>query len=77
MNLDAWIGGHFLRRSYVVFDPDRRSVYIGDGADCGSKLVAAENGVPAKLKGDCESQAQSGAIPVAPKVPGSLPAPGL
>ncbi|KAK2592408.1 hypothetical protein QQS21_009891 [Conoideocrella luteorostrata] len=52
---DLWIGGHFLRRSLVVFDPDESSIWIARGADCGSSAVAIDDKVPSNVLGRCKN----------------------
>ncbi|KAK2616789.1 hypothetical protein QQS21_000166 [Conoideocrella luteorostrata] len=51
---DFWIGGHFLRRSLVVFDPDKSNLHIARGADCGSTVVAMGDTIPEDVVGKCE-----------------------
>ncbi|KAM3539400.1 hypothetical protein ARSEF1564_007692 [Beauveria bassiana] len=54
---DLWIGGHFLRRSFVLFDPDDKSVYVARGADCGSSIVAIDGKMPTDaVKGKCSEE---------------------
>ncbi|KAM3425898.1 hypothetical protein NHJ13734_009828 [Beauveria thailandica] len=51
------IGGHFLRRSLVVYDPDDSSIYVGRGADCGSSVVAIDGKMPTDaVKGKCSEE---------------------
>lgn len=72
--LDLWIGGHFLRRSLVVYDPDNSSIYIARGADCGSSLVAIDGNMPADVVvGKCKEEAPDFDAP-ADKAPSTVPA---
>ncbi|KJK76295.1 hypothetical protein H634G_08355 [Metarhizium anisopliae BRIP 53293] len=55
---DLWIGGHFLRRALVVYDPDNKNVYVARGADCGSNLVAIDGKMPDNaVIGECKEEA--------------------
>ncbi|EGX92128.1 candidapepsin-4 precursor [Cordyceps militaris CM01] len=55
---ELWIGGHFLRRSLVVYDPDDSCIYVARGADCGTSLVAIDGKMPAAaVKGKCSEEA--------------------
>ncbi|KAG8408308.1 hypothetical protein J3459_017913 [Metarhizium acridum] len=53
---DLWTGGHFLRRSTVVYDPDNASMYVARGADCGSSLVAIDGKMPDNVVGKCNAE---------------------
>ncbi|KAM0664290.1 hypothetical protein ACQRIU_006873 [Beauveria bassiana] len=54
---DLWIGGHFLRRSFVLFDWDDNSMYIARGADCGTTVVAIDGKMPTDaVKGKCSEE---------------------
>ncbi|OAA70605.1 candidapepsin-4 precursor [Cordyceps fumosorosea ARSEF 2679] len=51
------IGGHFLRRLLVVYDPDASCVYVARGADCGMSIVAIDGKMPTDaVKGKCNEQ---------------------
>lgn len=55
---DLWIGGHFLRRALVVYDPDNSNMYVARGADCGSSLVAIDGNMPTDVVlGKCPEEA--------------------
>ncbi|KHN93955.1 Peptidase aspartic [Metarhizium album ARSEF 1941] len=54
----VWLGTHFLRRSFVVYDPIDRNIYIAAAADCGSNLVAINGAMPDDVTGDCAPEAQ-------------------
>ncbi|KAM3449599.1 hypothetical protein MY3296_006819 [Beauveria thailandica] len=57
VSADLWIGGHFLRRSLVVYDPDDSCIYVGRGADCGSSVVAIDGKMPTDaVKGKCSEE---------------------
>ncbi|KAK2593675.1 hypothetical protein QQS21_008618 [Conoideocrella luteorostrata] len=56
LGADLWIGGHFLRRSLVIYDPDQDSVYVARGADCGSTMVAMDETIPKDLMGKCKEE---------------------
>ncbi|EFY96981.1 peptidase A1family protein [Metarhizium robertsii] len=61
---DLWIGGHFLRRSLVVYDPDNKNVYVARGADCGSNLVAIDGKMPDDaVIGECKEEAPDSNAP--------------
>lgn len=49
-----WIGGHFLRRSFVVFDPDEKALHIARGADCGSTMMPINGPLSDEIVGKCE-----------------------
>ncbi|KIE01415.1 Peptidase aspartic, partial [Metarhizium majus ARSEF 297] len=65
---DVWIGGHFLRRAYVVYDSARRNIHVARVGNCGSNVVAISGGVPTGVVGECAEQ-PLGPIP-APDAPG-------
>ncbi|KAM3436030.1 hypothetical protein MY4824_004508 [Beauveria thailandica] len=57
VSADLWIGGHFLRRSLVVYDPDDSCIYVGRGANCGSSVVAIDGKMPTDVvKGKCSEE---------------------
>ncbi|KAM3523871.1 hypothetical protein NHJ13051_004848 [Beauveria bassiana] len=54
---DLWVGGYFLRRSFVLFDWDDNSMYIARGADCGTTVVAIDGKMPTDaVKGKCSEE---------------------
>ncbi|KAG8420486.1 hypothetical protein J3459_011006 [Metarhizium acridum] len=53
---DIWIGGHFLRRAYVVYDSARKNIHVARVGNCGSNVVAINGGVPSGLVGECAEQ---------------------
>ncbi|KAH0594330.1 hypothetical protein MHUMG1_07678 [Metarhizium humberi] len=65
---DVWIGGHFLRRAYVVYDSARRNIHVARVGNCGSNVVAISGGLPTGLVGECSEQ-PLGPIP-SPDAPG-------
>ncbi|KAF5128670.1 hypothetical protein E5D57_009614 [Metarhizium anisopliae] len=61
---DLWIGGHFLRRALVVYDPDNKNVYVARGADCGWNLVAINGKMPDDaVIGECKEEAPDSNAP--------------
>lgn len=52
----SWsLGDSFLRAAYAVFDQDNKNVWLAQGADCGTNLVAFGKGANAvkPLQGEC------------------------
>lgn len=62
--LDLWIGGHFLRRPYVVYDPDNSNIYVARGADCGSNLVPINGTMSDGVIGKCDWETPTVDAPV-------------
>jgi hypothetical protein len=55
-HLDLWVGVQYLRRSFVVYDPDQSSIFVARGADCGSNLVAIDGAMPEGVVGQCDAE---------------------
>ncbi|KAK2598056.1 hypothetical protein QQS21_005833 [Conoideocrella luteorostrata] len=70
---DLWTGVQFLRRSYVVFDPDNKNLFVAKGADCGSNLVAIDSNIPTDAIGKCSEEVLEIDPPV-DQAPGARPA---